>query len=127
MNTPNNLRYTKEHEWIRMDGNTAIMGITDFAQDQLGDVVYVELPEIGKDFKKGEALGVVESVKTVSDIFSPVQGKVSEVNQSLNECPELINKDPYDKGWILKMEVVSPDIINDLLDQKAYEKLIKEA
>jgi len=124
---PEQLKYTKEHEWIRLesDGNIGVIGITHFAQEQLGDVVFVELPEVGKHFKRGEDLGVVESVKTVSDIFCPVDGKVVEINHNLENMPEIVNQDPYEKGWFLKIEVVSPQTIDDLLDHKAYKKLIE--
>ena len=127
MNFPSNLRYTKEHEWIRMEDKMGVIGISDFAQDQLGDVVFVELPEIGRTLKASEAMGVVESVKTVSDIFCPVEGKVIEVNKALNDQPEIINSDPYEKGWMVKIEVMNPDAVGDLLDHQAYEALTQES
>ncbi|MEI8133913.1 MAG: glycine cleavage system protein GcvH [bacterium] len=104
MNFPENLTYTKEHEWIRVEGNTAVIGITDFAQGELGDVIYLDL-QAGKDAKAGDSVGTVEAVKTVSDIYSPVSGKVTEVNASLNDAPETVNKDPYGDGWLMKIEM----------------------
>lgn len=117
MNTPEDLRYTEDHEWLRKDGQ---VGITDFAQDQLGDVVFVELPEVGRTLKKGEAFGVVESVKSVSDLFAPLAGKVARVNQQLVDHPELINHDPYGQGWLIALEGVDPDEVSSLLDAAAY-------
>ncbi len=117
MNTPQDLRYTEDHEWLRKDGQ---VGVTDFAQDQLGDVVFVELPEVGRQLKKGEAFGVVESVKSVSDLFAPVAGKVAKVNQELVDHPELINQDPYGSGWLIALEGVDADDAAGLLDAAAY-------
>lgn len=104
MNFPENLTYTKEHEWIRVEGNTAVIGITDFAQGELGDVIYLDIVS-GKDVKAGESVGTVEAVKTVSDIYSPVSGKITEVNTAINDAPETVNKDPYGAGWLLKVEL----------------------
>lgn len=118
MSTPQDLRYTKDHEWLRADGS---VGITQFAQDQLGDVVFVELPEVGRTLKQGEAFGVVESVKSVSDLYSPVSGKIAKVNQELVDHPELINQDPYGAGWIIALEGVDDAEAAGLLDATAYE------
>ncbi len=127
MNTPAELKYTKEHEWIKVEGNIGIIGITDFAQDQLGDVVFVELPEVGRELKQNEQFGVVESVKTVSDLYSPVSGKVVEINTELESTPEAVNEDPYGKGWMLKVELSDPAELENLLDAAAYEAFVKEA
>jgi glycine cleavage system H protein len=104
MNFPETLTYTKEHEWIRAEGNIAVIGITDFAQGELGDVIYLDL-QAGKDVKAGESVGTIEAVKTVSDIYSPVSGKITEVNSALNDAPETVNKDPYGSGWLLKIKM----------------------
>lgn len=124
---PAGLKYTKEHEWIKVEGNVGLVGITDFAQDQLGDVVFVELPAVGRTLKAGEQFGVVESVKTVSDLYSPVSGKVVEVNTNLEGSPELVNQGPYEQGWMLKIELSNPAELDGLLDAAAYEAFIKEA
>jgi glycine cleavage system H protein len=107
MNFPENLTYTKEHEWLRAEGNIATIGITDFAQGELGDVIYLDL-QAGKDVKAGDTAGTIEAVKTVSDIYSPVSGKITEVNTSLNDAPETVNKDPYGDGWLIKIEMSDP-------------------
>ncbi|MDP4219661.1 MAG: glycine cleavage system protein GcvH [Bacteroidota bacterium] len=107
MNFPENLTYTKEHEWLRVEGNTAILGITDFAQGELGDVIYLDIPT-GKVAKAGESIGSVEAVKTVSDIYTPVSGTVIEVNSGLNDAPETVNKDPYGAGWLVKIDMSNP-------------------
>jgi glycine cleavage system H protein len=120
MNFPENLRYTKDHEWISLDGNTATIGITDFAQRELGDIVYVEVESIGKSFEAGEVFGTVEAVKTVSDLFLPVSGTVTELNPALANEPELVNSDPYGKGWMVKMTVNNPADVQALLDAAAY-------
>ena len=125
-NVPADLRYSREHEWIRVEGNIGVVGITWFAQDQLGDVVFVELPEVGRELKQNEQFGVVESVKTVSDLYIPVSGKVVEVNKALDGSPELINQDPYGEGWILKIEIADPAELDNLLDAAAYEEFTKE-
>lgn len=127
LKTPAGLKYTKEHEWIKVEGNVGLVGITDFAQDQLGDVVFVELPAVGRVLKQHEQFGVVESVKTVSDLYSPVSGKVIAVNTDLESAPELVNQGPYDKGWMLKIELSNPAELDGLLDAAAYEAFIKEA
>ena len=124
METKENLSYTKDHEWIKIDGNTALVGITDFAQSELGDIVFIEVETIGEDLNKNEVFGTVEAVKTVSDLFIPVSGKVLEFNSALEDNPELVNESPYEEGWIVKMEISNLDEISDLLDSKSYKSLI---
>ena len=124
MNFPANLRYTKEHEWIKLDGSTATIGITDFAQRELGDIVYVEIETVGKALEAEVVFGTVEAVKTVSDLFLPVSGTISELNPDLNAQPELINQDPYGKGWMVKIEMNNASEANSLLDVNAYKSLI---
>ena len=124
MEIKENLSYTNDHEWIKIDGNTALVGITDFAQSELGDIVFIEVETIGEDLNKNEVFGTVEAVKTVSDLFIPVSGKVLEFNSALEDTPELVNESPYEKGWIVKMEISNLDEISDLLDSKAYKSLI---
>jgi len=126
MNFPDDLKYTKEHEWCRIQGNRAVVGITDHAQDQLGDIVYVELPEVGDAVKKGESFGVVESTKAVSELFSPVTGKVVEVNDPLSDAPETINEDPYEEGWMIVIEPADPKELEALMDAKAYKAFVDE-
>jgi glycine cleavage system H protein len=126
MNFPEDLKYTRDHEWARVKGNRVTVGITDFAQDQLGDVVYVELPDVGDVVKKGEAFGVVESTKAVSDLFAPVSGKVVEVNDPLADAPETVNEDPYEEGWMIVVEVADPKDLGDLLDPATYQKFVEE-
>ncbi len=123
MSVPGDLRYTKSHEWVRTEGDTATIGITDHAQDELGDVVFVELPDEGATFDAGESFGTVESVKAVSDLYAPVGGEVVEVNSALNDAPEKINEDPYGEGWIVKLRT-SADA--DLLSPEEYEKTLQE-
>ena len=123
-NVPDALRYTKDHEWAKLDGKRARIGITDFAQDQLTDVVYVELPPIGRTVKQGEPIGTVESVKAVSEIFAPISGTVVEVNKALMDKPELVNKDPYGEGWMVVLDVAEPAQANTLMDSTAYRKHI---
>ncbi len=123
---PAGLKYTKEHEWIKVEGNVGIIGITHFAQDQLGDVVFVEVPAVGRVLKAHEQFGVVESVKTVSDLYSPVSGKVIAVNEALEGTPELVNSDPHGEGWMIKVELANPAEVNELLDAAAYEAFTKE-
>jgi len=125
MTFPDNLKYTKEHEWILVEGDTAKVGITDFAQRELGDIVYVEVDTEGEELDKDEVFGTVEAVKTVSDLFMPVGGEVVEFNEALEDEPELINKDPYGKGWIIKVKMNNMDDLADLLDAKDYQKNIK--
>ncbi len=124
MNIPGNLRYTKDHEWININGQTAYIGITDYAQGELGDIVFLEIETEGEHLEKGEVFGTVEAVKTVSDLFMPVSGKVIEINSKLEDQPELVNKDPYGEGWLIKVETTEPDQVSELLDAKGYEKLI---
>ena len=126
MNFPEELKYTREHEWARVKGSRVVVGITEFAQDQLGDIVYVELPSVGDEVKKGEAFGVVESTKAVSDLFSPVTGKVVEVNDPLVDAPETINDDPYEEGWMIQVEPSDPNELGELLTAKAYAKFVEE-
>ena len=124
MNFPQNLRYTKDHEWIKLEGNIATIGITDYAQRELGDIVYVEVETVGKTLEAGVVFGTVEAVKTVSDLFLPVSGTIKELNPALGSEPELVNNDPYNKGWMIKMEVKNPADINSLLDAAAYEAMV---
>jgi glycine cleavage system H protein len=123
---PADLRYTKEHEWIRVDGDTATIGITDFATEQLGDVVYLELPEPGSPLEQFAAFGVVESVKAVSDLFAPVAGEVVARNEELVDRPELVNGDPYGDGWLVRVRMADADQLAELLDATAYEELTSE-
>ncbi|GMY09518.1 glycine cleavage system H protein 2, mitochondrial-like [Fagus crenata] len=120
------LKYADSHEWAKVDGNSATIGITDHAQDHLGDVVYVELPEVGKSISQGSGFGAVESVKATSDVYSPVSGKVTEVNEELNSSPGLINASPYENGWIIKVEMSDKDEINKLMDSDQYSKFCQE-
>jgi glycine cleavage system H protein len=125
MSFPNNLRYTKEHEWVRQEeGNTFIVGITDFAQRELGDIVYIEVETIGKTMEAGEVFGTVEAVKTVSDLFLPVTGTIAELNPALANAPDLVNTDPYGKGWMIRLTVQDPAQVAKLLDAGAYESLV---
>ena len=126
MNLPEELRYSAEHEWVAVEGVRARIGITDFAQDQLGDVVYVELPDIGDPVKKGESFGVVESTKAVSELFAPLSGKVVEVNDPLSDAPETINEDPYEEGWMIAIEPSDPKELEALMDVKAYRAFVEE-
>ena len=123
MNFPENLKYTKEHEWILVDGDTGTVGITEYAQGELGDVVFVELPAVGKAVKQGDAFGTIEAVKAVSDFYAPVSGSVVEVNQELAQTPEIVNKDPYGKGWMVKIRVGNPAELSSLLNAHAYKEL----
>ena len=118
-----NLKYTKDHEWISIDGDIATVGITDFAQSELGDIVYVEVDTIEENLNKDDVFGTVEAVKTVSDLFLPVSGEILEFNESLNDNPELINESPYDEGWIIKMKVEDSDQLSELLDSKSYSEI----
>jgi glycine cleavage system H protein len=123
---PSDLRYTKEHEWVRLQGGIATVGITDYAQHELGDVVYVELPKVGAKLKAGQSLGTVESVKAVSDIYCPVAGEVTEVNSALAQTPETINKDPHGEAWLIKLKVDDAGAVSGLLDAAAYQAFIAE-
>lgn len=127
MNFPSDLFYTKDHEWIRIDGNIATVGITDFAQDQLGDIVYVEIETEGDDLAKEEVFGTVEAVKTVSDLFMPLSGKVLEVNSALEDAPETVNSDPYGAGWMIKIELADESEKDELLSADAYQETLPEA
>ncbi len=125
MSFPADLKYTKDHEWIKLvDGNTALIGITDFAQGELGDIVYVDITTVGKTLNAEEIFGTVEAVKTVSDLFLPVAGTIEEVNSELEREPELVNTDPYGKGWMVKVTVTNPADLDELLDAEAYQKLV---
>ena len=126
MNIPNELKYTKDHEWIAIDGEIATVGITDFAQRELGDIVYVEIETVGELLKADEVFGTVEAVKTVSDLFLPVDGEILELNEDLETSPEDVNNDPYDKGWMIKMKVSNPSDLDNLLSSDEYKKLIGE-
>lgn len=123
---PEELKYSKEHEWVKVEGGTAIIGITHHAQDQLGDIVYVELPKVGAKLKAMQEFGVVESVKTVSNLYSPVSGEVVEVNATLNTKPEIINADPYEKGWIIKVKMANPAEVNKLFSVNEYKVLLNK-
>ena len=123
MNIPAHLKYTKDHEWILIKGDIATIGITDFAQGELGDIVYVEIEKVGEIFSKEEVFGTVEAVKTVSDLFMPVTGEITDINEALNEKPEIVNEDPYGQGWMIKIKLNSFDT-SDLLSSEEYKKLI---
>ena len=124
MQFPDNLKYTKDHEWIKIEGNEATVGITDFAQHELGDIVYVEIESIGKELKANEIFGTVEAVKTVSDLFLPISGIVNEMNAALENKPESVNTDPYGAGWMIKMTITNMDEVNELMDAAAYQQLV---
>ena len=126
MNFPTNVKYTNEHEWVRLEGEEAYVGITDYAQDQLGDIVFVDITTEGETLDKGEVFGTIEVVKTVSDLFLPIGGEVLEVNPELEEHPELVNQDPYGKGWLVKIKPADPSEMDSLLDAEAYKQLINE-
>jgi glycine cleavage system H protein len=121
---PEALKFTKDHEWIMQEGNTATVGITHFAQKELGDVVYVELPAIGDSYKKGDACSNIESVKAVSDIYAPVTGKIVDVNHDLEDKPEMVNQDPYESGWIMKIEIADLRELEALMDEKKYKEYL---
>jgi glycine cleavage system H protein len=124
MNFPENLRYTKDHEWVRIEGDEAIIGITEFAQRELGDIVYVEVETVGKDLSTGSVFGTVEAVKTVSDLYLPLSGSITELNPDLNSNPELVNTDPYGKGWMVRMKIKNPAEVDELLAADAYSSLV---
>jgi glycine cleavage system H protein len=126
MEFPEDLKYSKEHEWVLVEGNVATVGITDYAQEQLGDIVFVELPAIGDKVSKEDNFGVVESVKAVSDVYAPVSGKVLEVNDDLPENPEMLNEDPYGDGWMIKVEMSDREELDDLLTAAEYEQYVAE-
>ena len=124
MNIPENLFYTSEHEWIKIENDTAIIGITDFAQSELGDIIFLELPDLDSVFNAGDIFGTIEAVKTVSDLYMPLDGKITEVNSVLSDNPEKVNEDPYDEGWIVKIIIDENATKNQLLDSKKYNQLI---
>ena len=122
---PKELKYTEDHEWVKVDGDTATVGITDHAQSELGDIIFIEFPEINDIIERMEPFGSIEAVKTVADLFAPLNGKIVEINEALEDSPELVNSDPYGKGWIVKVSVDKLNQLNDLLSSKNYEKLIR--
>ena len=125
MNVPDELKYTKDHEWIRIDGETATVGVTDFAQGELGDIVFVEIETVDETLDMEEVFGSVEAVKTVSDLFMPISGEIIEFNEALESDPELVNNDPYGKGWMIKIKIADQSELNDLLSEEAYSNLIQ--
>ncbi|MBW6479573.1 MAG: glycine cleavage system protein GcvH [Bacteroidales bacterium] len=124
MNFPDDLKYTKDHEWIKLEGDTATVGITDFAQHELGDIVYIEVNTVGETLEQEETFGTIEAVKTVSDLFMPVSGEVLEFNDELEGSPDIVNQDPYGKGWIAKIKVSDPSELDELLDVEKYKELV---
>jgi len=124
MNIPSNLQYTKDHEWVKIENGVATIGITDFAQGELGDIVFVELPEVGKSFNAGDTFGTIEAVKTVTDLFSPISGKIVAINEGLDSDPGKVNSDPYGDGWLVKIRLSDPDEKDGLMSSIAYEEII---
>lgn len=124
MNIPADLKYTKDHEWVKIEGDIATVGITDFAQGELGDIVYVDVDTLEEEVEKDEVFGTVEAVKTVSDLFMPLTGEVAEFNEELEDEPELVNTDPYGKGWMIKIKIADEDQVSDLLSDEAYKELV---
>jgi glycine cleavage system H protein len=124
MNVPGNLKYTKDHEWVRIEGDIAYVGVTDFAQGELGDIVFIEIETVGETLKKEEVFGTIEAVKTVSDMFMPVTGEILEKNQSIEDTPDVVNKDPYGMGWMVKVMIADPSEVNQLLSPEKYKELI---
>jgi glycine cleavage system H protein len=124
MNVPGNLLYTKDHEWIRIEGETGYVGVTDFAQGELGDIVFIEIETVGESLNKEEVFGTIEAVKTVSDMFMPLSGEVLEVNPALEETPDVVNKDPYGNGWMVKIKITNPSEVSDLLSPEKYKALL---
>ena len=124
MNFPSNLKYTNDHEWLLVEGNKGTIGVTDYAQGELGDVVFVDIDPNLKDIKTGESFGTIEAVKTVSELLGPCSGKIIEINKDLTDSPEVVNTDPYGKGWMIKIEIADNSDLNNLLDSEAYKKLI---
>lgn len=124
MKIPENLKYTNDHEWVRVEGNIGILGVTDYAQGELGDVVFLDIDPDLKEITKGNSFGTIEAVKTVSDIFAPFSGKVLEINKKLSDSPELVNSDPYGDGWMIKAEISNPSDLSDLIESNAYKNLI---
>ena len=125
MDFPNDLKYSRSHEWVRIEGGEAVVGLSDYAQEELGDIVYIELPEEGGEVEKETAFGVVESVKATEDIFSPVSGKVIEVNSPLDDSPEMVNEDPYGDGWLIRLEMTDPDEVKDLMNAEQYKAYVE--
>jgi len=125
--SPTDRRYTKEHEWVRVENDLGTVGITDYAQDQLGDIVYLDLPSLGTQVKQLDKLGEIESVKAVSDLYSPVSGEVAEVNQEISDKPELVNQSPYDEGWLVRVRLADPAEVDNLLTAEQYDELIAQA
>ena len=125
MNIPENIKYTKDHEWVKIDGDTATVGVTDFAQEQLGDVVFVEVETEGESLQKGDVFGTIEAVKTVSDMYMPISGEVAEINPKLEDAPETVNEDPYGEGWMIKIKVDNKDELNDLLSADDYKNEVE--
>ncbi|HZK96658.1 MAG TPA: glycine cleavage system protein GcvH [Prolixibacteraceae bacterium] len=126
MNIPSNLKYTKDHEWIRVEGAFAFIGVTDFAQGELGDIVYLEIETVGETLAKEEVFGTIEAVKTVSDLFMPVSGEILEMNEALNDAAELVNSDPYEKGWLIKIKITDATELDNLLSSDQYKAMIAE-
>ena len=124
MDVPANLKYTKDHEWLRVEGNIGYVGITDFAQGELGDIVFIEIETLGETLKKEDVFGTIEAVKTVSDMFMPVSGEVLEINPAIGDSPDLVNKDPYNKGWMVKIKISDPSEIEELLTAEKYKALL---
>ncbi len=124
MNLPENLNYTKDHEWVRLEGSIGVIGITDYAQGELGDIVFVEVPPIGRKVEAGQVFGTVEAVKAVSDLYSPITGEIVEVNKEIQDSPELVNKEPYERGWMIKVKIENEADLAPLLDLAAYKNLI---
>jgi len=124
MNVPANLYYTKDHEWLRVEGDVAFSGVTDFAQGELGDIVFIEIETLGETLKKEEVFGTIEAVKTVSDLFMPVGGEILEVNAAITDTPDVVNKDPYGKGWMIKIKMTDPEEVKELLDAEKYKALL---
>ena len=124
MNIPDNLKYTKDHEWVRIEGEEAYVGVTDFAQNELGDIVYVEIETVGDEIAQGEVFGTIEAVKTVSDLFMPVDGTILELNSELENAPESVNEDPYEKGWMVKIAIKETGQVEELLDAAGYQEVI---
>ena len=126
MNIPSNLKYTKDHEWIRVEGAFAFIGVTDFAQGELGDIFYLEIETVGETLAKEEVFGTIEAVKTVSDLFMPVSGEILEMNETLNDAAELVNTDPYEKGWLIRIKITDPFELDSLLSAEQYKAMIAE-
>jgi glycine cleavage system H protein len=124
-NIPDDLHYSKDHEWVRVEGNTAVVGVTDYAQDSLGDVVYVELPKVGDEFAANESFGSIESVKAVSEVFCPVSGEITGINEALADAPEKVNQDPYGEGWMIRVQLSKPGEVDSLLTAAEYEDFTK--